>query len=201
MGAEPPFLYEKPSSYTFSGATNQSFNPTAATQASRAAKQPKPKQDGPLIDAKELNRHPDSYFVVPYGNLDWKPMNRHTKTIVKWVRVFLLILRICAFLGTAGLLVCVICVKPVGDTLDWIIRIPVSISNVLLRQALRLVAWHWTSPSNVCRLSSIEVSKRSNAWIFRELYDICCHHGRKSDTLHRVDSHSCAQPAIRCFVQ
>ena len=126
MGAEPPFIYDKASSYTFSGATNLGFNPKAATQATWAPKQSRPKPNGPLIDAKELNRHPDSYFIVPYGNLNWKPMSRHTRTIVKWVRILQLLLRILAFLGAAGLLVCVICIKPVGSSLDWVIRIPVS---------------------------------------------------------------------------
>ena len=126
MGADPPFIYDKPSNYNFSAVTNLGFNPKAATEASWAPKQPKPKPKGPLIDPKELNRHPDSYFIVPYGNLNSKSMSPHTKTIVKWVRIFQLLLRVLTFLGAAGLLVLVICIKPIGSTLDWIVRVPVS---------------------------------------------------------------------------
>ena len=131
MGAsEPPFIYEKPSSYAFTGGTALGFNPKSVTEATWTSTPPKAKQNGPLINAKELNRHPDSYFIVPYGNLDWKPMSRHTRAIVFWVRIVQLVLRIFAFLGIAGLLVCVICVKPQGDTLDWIIRIPVCMARL-----------------------------------------------------------------------
>ena len=127
MGAEPPFVYDKPSTYNFSGHIHQSFNPKAATHAARSPPNPSsPKRDGPLIDAREFNRHPDSYFIVPYGNLDWKPMNANTKSLVKWLRVALLVLRILSFLGAVGLLFCVICIRPIGSSLDWIIRVPVS---------------------------------------------------------------------------
>lgn len=57
MGVEPPFIYDKPSAYTFDGPTGRGFNPKAATQASWSPKQPKPKQDGPLVS---FNRHPDA---------------------------------------------------------------------------------------------------------------------------------------------
>lgn len=62
-----PFLYDHPSKYSFTGPTDKAWDPKAVTRASYAASNlspPKPKQDGPLIDAKEFNRHPDSYFVV-----------------------------------------------------------------------------------------------------------------------------------------
>ena len=64
MGIEPPFLYDHPSKYTFGAPSEKSFNPRAVTQASWAPKPTKPKQNGPLINAKEFERHPDSYFVV-----------------------------------------------------------------------------------------------------------------------------------------
>lgn len=57
MGVTPPFIYDKPSSYTFDGPTSRGFNPKAATHASWTPKPPKVKQDGPLIT---FNRHPDS---------------------------------------------------------------------------------------------------------------------------------------------
>lgn len=57
MGVEPPFIYDKPSTYTFDGPTSRGFNPKAVTQASWAPKASKAKQDGPLVS---FNRHPDS---------------------------------------------------------------------------------------------------------------------------------------------
>ena len=64
MGIEPPFLYDHPSKYTFAGPLDKGFNPKAVSQASLVPPIKRPKQDGPLINAKEFNRHPDSYFVV-----------------------------------------------------------------------------------------------------------------------------------------
>lgn len=127
MGAEPPFMYDKPSSHNFSSPTDQRYQPRAFTQATYTPRASQPKSNGPLIASRDLNRHPDSYFIVPYGHLNWKPVSLNTKTTVKWVRVLLLVLRLLSFVGAAGLLVCVIFIKPIGSTLDWIIRIPVSI--------------------------------------------------------------------------
>lgn len=62
-----PFLYDHPSKYSFTGPTDKVWDPKAVTRASYAASvrsPPRPKQEAPLIDAKEFNRHPDSYFVV-----------------------------------------------------------------------------------------------------------------------------------------
>lgn len=125
MGVEPPYLYQRPTASSFSSPSERAFNPKATTQATWTPKHARPKHEGPLISSKELNRHPDSYMIVPYGNLDWKPMNPNTKTKVKWIRLFQLLLRICSLIGAAGLLMCVICIRPTGDSLDWIIRIPV----------------------------------------------------------------------------
>ena len=55
-------------------------------------------------------------------------MSPRTKSKVKWVRVVQLLLRICAILGAAGLLVCVICIRPTGSSTDWIIRVPPGIA-------------------------------------------------------------------------
>ena len=55
-------------------------------------------------------------------------MSPHTKTEVKWLRWAQILLRVCALLGALGLLVCVICIKPTGATLDWIIRVPAGIA-------------------------------------------------------------------------
>ena len=66
MGADPPFLYDHPSRYSFTGPTEKGFNPKAASHASWTPRSAPQKRDGPLINSKELNRHPDSYFIV-YG--------------------------------------------------------------------------------------------------------------------------------------
>lgn len=124
MGAEPPFLYDHPSKYSFSASTERGFNPKATTQASLSLPIPRPRVDGPLINAKEYNRHPDSYFVPPYGNLDWKPMSPLTKLRVKWTRITQLVLRICELIGAVGMLFCVICIKGTDATTGWIIRVP-----------------------------------------------------------------------------
>jgi hypothetical protein len=63
MGVDPPFLYDRPSSSSFAEPTGKSFNPKSVSQASWAPRPPRPKQTGPLISAKELNRHPDSFFA------------------------------------------------------------------------------------------------------------------------------------------
>ncbi|MCJ1320617.1 hypothetical protein MMC15_005957 [Xylographa vitiligo] len=128
MGADPPFLYDHPSRYSFTGPTEKGFNPKAASHASWTPRPAPQKRDGPLINSKELNRHPDSYFIV-YGRppmlevLDWKPLSRNTKDKVNWTRRVLRLFRVCALLGAAGLLVCVICIKGTDSTLGWIIRI------------------------------------------------------------------------------
>ncbi len=65
MSIEPPFIYDHPSKYSFTGPTEKAFNPKAASHASWSSlPKPRPKSEGPLIDSKEFNRHPDSYFVV-----------------------------------------------------------------------------------------------------------------------------------------
>lgn len=126
-----PFLYDKPSKYSFTGPTDKAWDPKAVTRASWVASlppPPRPKQEGPLIDAKEFNRHPDSYFVVPYGNLNWKPMSPLTKKKVKYTRHVQLFLRICELLGALGLLFCVICIKGTQGSTGWIIRVPAGVA-------------------------------------------------------------------------
>ncbi|EXJ82643.1 hypothetical protein A1O3_06456 [Capronia epimyces CBS 606.96] len=125
MGVEPPFIYDRPSTYTFGSPTERGFNPKAATHASWTPKPSKPKQDGPLIN---FNRHPDSYIVVPYGNLDAKPMNPNTKKRVTRARQIQLFLRVCALLGALGSLFCVIAINKTSSTVGWIIRVAPAVS-------------------------------------------------------------------------
>ncbi|KAL8746328.1 MAG: hypothetical protein Q9190_001647 [Brigantiaea leucoxantha] len=127
----PPYIYDSPSKYSFTGPSEKAWNPRAATQASWEASMPsppRPKKQGPLIDAREFNRHPDSYFVVPYGNLNWKPMSPRTKKKVKYTRQSQLFLRICELLGAVGLLFCVICIKGTQGSTGWIIRVPAGVA-------------------------------------------------------------------------
>ncbi|KIW94860.1 uncharacterized protein Z519_04838 [Cladophialophora bantiana CBS 173.52] len=119
MGVEPPFIYDRPSTYTFGSPTDRAFNPKAATHASWTPKPQKPKQDGPLVD---FNKHPDSYIVLPYGNLNAKsmPPNTHKKIVrVRYVQLFL---RVCALIGALGALFCVIAINKTTATVGWIIR-------------------------------------------------------------------------------
>jgi hypothetical protein len=71
MGGEPPYLYQRPSAHSFVNPNDRPYNPKAASHASWAPSQPRPKPTGPLIDSKEMNRHPDSYFIV-YVYLIWQ---------------------------------------------------------------------------------------------------------------------------------
>lgn len=70
MGVEPPFIYDKPSTYTFGSPTSHAFNPKAATEASWAPKSSRPKQNGPLVD---FNKHPDTvcFLIRHHEHLQW----------------------------------------------------------------------------------------------------------------------------------
>ncbi len=119
MGANQPFLYDPPSRNSY---VEHDFNPKAVSQASLQRPRPMPKQEGPLV---EFNKHPDSYLILPYGNIDTKPMSPRTRKTVTYTRQFQLVLRCLELLGAVGLMVCVICVRHVDDALGWTLRIPV----------------------------------------------------------------------------
>lgn len=122
MGGDAPFLYDRPQSWNFGAPTASShgFNPKAATQASWVPRTPKPTSSGPLVD---FNKHPDSYLVVPYGNLNAQSMHPNTKKRVVRARSALLALRWLALLGAMGLLFCVIAINKTTTTVGWIIRV------------------------------------------------------------------------------
>lgn len=63
------------------------------------------------------------YLIVPYGNVNAKPMSPHTKSKVKYSRKVQLGLRVLALLGSLGLLFCVIAIKGTSGSLGWIIRV------------------------------------------------------------------------------
>ena len=55
-------------------------------------------------------------------------MSPRTRIKVKWTRIALLLLRICALLGAIGMLVCVIAIKNPAGNMGWIMRIPPAIA-------------------------------------------------------------------------
>ena len=146
MGAEQPFLYDPPSQ---NGYPHRHFNPKAASQASFERPTPRPKHEGPLID---FNKHPDSYVIVPYGNLNAKPMSPRTRKRVSYLRWTQLLFRLLELTGAVGMLVCAICVRQVDDTMGWTLRIPVG-------SAISMRTWH---------SGFIAITNRDQAW--------CCNH-------------------------
>ncbi|KAI9789172.1 MAG: hypothetical protein M1816_006305 [Peltula sp. TS41687] len=123
MGADQPFLYDAPpsSSSTNNPSPCKAYNPKAASQASFHVPVLKPKHEGPLVD---FNKHPDSYLILPYGNLNVRPMSAGTRNRVRYARAVLLLLRCVELLGAIGLLVCVICLREIDDVMGWTLRIP-----------------------------------------------------------------------------
>lgn len=136
-GAGPPFLYDNSKNRS----PDRGFNPKVVTQASWSPRQPRPKQNGPLVN---FNRHPDSvscliaqedwrfvltnaqYQVAAYGRPDVKTMSPRTKDRVKYTRLVQLFLRVCGLLGALGMLFCVICIRDTSVPIAWIIRVAVS---------------------------------------------------------------------------
>lgn len=138
--SQAPFLYDPPSHYSFDAASNRSFNPRTASQASFAPSVQKKVQDGPLIN---FNRHPDSvsfpsvatmtvlantsqYLIVDYSQKDVKPMSPKTKPRIKRLRGVQLALRLLELIGTLGMLFAVITIKNTSSSVAWILRVAVS---------------------------------------------------------------------------
>ncbi|QDS70921.1 hypothetical protein FKW77_006647 [Venturia effusa] len=127
MGGSQPFMYAPRAPVQYSQ-LDSGFNPKAVTQASWAAPPPpKPKQEGPLID---FNRHPDSYIVQPYGQLDCIPMSPSTKSRIKWTRSIQLALRVLQLFGALCLLVLVVSIKGPSDNEGWILKLPTIIDTL-----------------------------------------------------------------------
>ncbi|KAJ5651420.1 uncharacterized protein N7484_005143 [Penicillium longicatenatum] len=116
--SEPPFLYDRPSAYSFNGPTDPFFNPKAVTQASRTPAVPRQKQDGPLIN---FNRHPDSWESFEKKPTH-TPMNPKVKKWIKGVRGTQLGLRSITLLGALASLFCSIVIKNADTTVIWIMR-------------------------------------------------------------------------------
>ncbi|KAJ5703046.1 hypothetical protein N7488_010594 [Penicillium malachiteum] len=117
--SEPPFLYDRPGTYTFNGPTDPVFNPKAVTEVSRIPASPRQQPKGPLVN---FNRHPDSWATLDDKKPKWEPMNPRTKTWVKGVRWTQGSLRSITLLGALASLFFSIVVKDVGTTVVWIIR-------------------------------------------------------------------------------
>lgn len=128
MGAsDSPYIYDPPAqrkvAYPYSD-----FNPKAYTEASYArsvASQPRPKQEGPLIN---FNRHPDSYEVVAGTQETHKPLPAGTKKAVVNVRWAQFALRVAQEVTALGLLAATICIKSTSGVETYLLRIPVSSS-------------------------------------------------------------------------
>ena len=119
-GSQQPYMYAAP-------ASTETFDPRAVSRKSWAPPPPpKPKKSGPLLEP-DYNKHPDSYLIVPYGNINAKPMSPRTKNAVKWVRWVQLVFRTVELVGAVGTLIAAICVKATQETEGWIIRLPVCI--------------------------------------------------------------------------
>ena len=119
MGVDQPFLYDAPSRISFG---EREFNPKAVTQASRQPIKARPKSEGHLV---EFNKHPDSYIILPYGNVNAKPMKPRTRKTVQRLRQLQLLVRCLQLLGALGLLICVLCIRGVEESLGWTLRVPV----------------------------------------------------------------------------
>ncbi|KAJ5554760.1 hypothetical protein N7461_003230 [Penicillium sp. DV-2018c] len=116
--SSPPFLYERPSAYSFRGPTDRGFNPKAVTEASWAPPAAKAQQKGPLVS---LNRHPDTWGYFNTAS-SFTPMSDKTKGRVKYSRATQLALRVVTLLGALGSLFCSIVIKGAAVTVIWIIR-------------------------------------------------------------------------------
>ncbi|KAJ5112725.1 hypothetical protein N7532_000770 [Penicillium argentinense] len=116
--SSPPFLYDRPSTYSFNGPTDPGFNPKAVTQASWTRSPPKPKPKGPLII---FNKHPDTWGSYEEKST-WTPMGFNTKRNIKWARGTQLGLRSITLLGAIASLFCSIVIKNAATTIIWIIR-------------------------------------------------------------------------------
>ncbi|RAL66590.1 hypothetical protein DID88_006280 [Monilinia fructigena] len=119
MGIQPPFLYDPVK-------TDWSFDPKAVSRASLSPPAPRPKRpDGPLVN---FNAHPDSYFVVPSGNVDSKTMDPSIKNRVKWTRKATLALRCFQLLAAVGLLTISILITGLDIISGWIMKLAPAIA-------------------------------------------------------------------------
>ncbi|KAG0160743.1 hypothetical protein PDIDSM_8273 [Penicillium digitatum] len=116
--SSPPFLYERPSAYSFKGPTDRGFNPRAATEASWTRPACNSTKEEPLVN---LNRHPDTWGFFNTVS-SFTPMSHKTKNRVKYARLTQLALRFLTLLGALGSLFCSVVIKGAAVAVIWIIR-------------------------------------------------------------------------------
>ncbi|KAH8804772.1 hypothetical protein F5884DRAFT_425173 [Xylogone sp. PMI_703] len=114
---EPPFLYDPVK--VDPSRPQKEFDPKAVTRASFEPKQPRPKQEGPLVT---FNQHPDSYMRLPTRG-SGMPMDRALKKRIKIMRIAQWILRCFELVCAIGLLILLILIKGMDTTSGWIMRI------------------------------------------------------------------------------
>ncbi|KAF2796986.1 hypothetical protein K505DRAFT_406031 [Melanomma pulvis-pyrius CBS 109.77] len=132
MGRWQPYLYNAPQRESVMDVPDQ-FNPKAITMASRQPPSLKKKVEGPLMN---LNQHPDSYLILPYGRTDAKPMGPKVKVVVNTVRWIQLFFRVLALFGAVGVLLCTIFIRGAQDTEGYLMRIPPSIDLAVILYAI-----------------------------------------------------------------
>ncbi|KAK0388706.1 hypothetical protein NLU13_4949 [Sarocladium strictum] len=118
-GTQQPYMYA-PEHRSSSRYPQTTFDPKAVTRASWEPKPQKPKQEGPLIS---FNRHPDAHMVLNYRSNQYTSMSSRTKSWVKGLRRFQLVLRILHFIAAAGLLVLWILFDHVDNITAWVMRV------------------------------------------------------------------------------
>ncbi|KAK4553958.1 hypothetical protein LTR86_008799 [Recurvomyces mirabilis] len=140
MGADSqmPYLYannesqQNRISYPYSH-----FNPKAVTEASYArlsqASEPKPKQEGPLIN---YNAHPDSYEVWQGRQQDYKPLPKGTKKAVVVTRWVQFALRLHQEVVALGLLVLTVVLKGTSGAETYLLRIPQAWDSLITLYAI-----------------------------------------------------------------
>ena len=199
MGADQPFLYNAPSRISFG---EREFNPKAATQTSRQPIKARPTREGPLV---EFNKHPDSYLILPSGDVNAKPMKPRTRKTVKQLRQLQLLVRCLQLLGTLGLLVCVLCLRGVEESLGWTLRVPVGFDDPIRRNNRCCANWSLLARGGnhalrVCDLSSVPKPDGSHANIDSQLYALCDDDGFRLLALlrlHRADQQYSSGQASR----
>ncbi|EMC96840.1 hypothetical protein BAUCODRAFT_34239 [Baudoinia panamericana UAMH 10762] len=124
-GSDMPYLYPNTQSSTRIAYPYSDYNPKSVTEASyerlSQQSQPKPKQEGPLIN---FNQHPDSYVLFSGEQKEFKPLPKGTKKAVVSVRWVQFALRIMQEICALGLLTTTICIRGTAGAETYLLRIP-----------------------------------------------------------------------------
>lgn len=71
-------------------------------------------------------------MVVNNPEVHHEPLPANTKAKIVWTRWAQFALRVIEEIGALGILVCVICLKMKNDGPSWVIRVPVSLYQILV---------------------------------------------------------------------